>query len=136
VVLRGEGIHGLTAPLLEAGARSIVATQWQIEDAAVLPVVEDFYSALADGLDVASALQAAQVSSIRRGDPGALWAAFTLVGNPDVTLVLRRPSTVSPYWLAAILSLIVGVAAAVRQSRNHDGRAADGRSLHSPQAGA
>lgn len=118
VVLRGEGIHGLTAPLLEAGARSILATQWQIEDAAVLPFVEDFYGALADGLDVAAALQSAQLSSMRRGEPGALWAGFTLVGNPDVTLVLHRPSPVSPLTLTAIIALLGGLAVAMRQIRN------------------
>ena len=32
IVLGGEGLRGLTAPLLEAGARAVVATHWAIGD--------------------------------------------------------------------------------------------------------
>ncbi|MGH7536669.1 MAG: CHAT domain-containing protein [Gemmatimonadales bacterium] len=38
VVVDGEGVQGLTAPLLAAGARSVVATSWQVGDQLTVPL--------------------------------------------------------------------------------------------------
>ena len=82
VAITGEGMEGLTAPLLAAGARSIVATQWRIGDESTVRLVEDFYSGLAQGLPVADALRKAKLSAIARGAPPGQWARFTVVGDP------------------------------------------------------
>src|SRR6185436_8040944 len=42
-VVRGEGVQGLTAPLIAAGARAVVATLWPIRDADALRLVRHFY---------------------------------------------------------------------------------------------
>src|SRR5262249_42726552 len=92
VVVEGEGVQGLTAPLLQAGARSVVATSWRIGDQATVAFVESFYGALARGLPVADALRAAKLDSIERGANAKEWAVFTAVGDPlvQVPLVLPR----------------------------------------------
>jgi tetratricopeptide (TPR) repeat protein len=103
VVLRGEGIQGLTAPLLEAGARSVVATGWRIADQRVGRLVDSFYQSLAAGNAVADALRAAKLEAMRRGAPAAEWAAFVAVGDPmvRVPLVAAPGLVVRRSWMAA-----------------------------------
>jgi CHAT domain-containing protein len=91
VVVDGEGVEGLTAPLLQAGARAVVATQWAIDDRATARLVHDFYAAMATGLPVAEALRAAKLDAIRRAAPPRDWAAFTLVGDAGARVRLRTP---------------------------------------------
>lgn len=109
VVLGGEGVQGLTAPLLQAGARSVVATQWRIGDRSTVALVESFYGGLARRLPVAEALRAAKVEAIRRGAPPSEWAAFTAVGDPLVTVPLRFPPRAPSWWVAALAALALGV---------------------------
>jgi CHAT domain-containing protein len=102
VVLRGEGIQGLTAPLLQAGARSVVATGWRIADASAGRMVEAFYAALASGSPVGDALRAAKLDAIRRGATPSEWAAFVAVGDPTVRVPLVAPASLPwPHGLAA-----------------------------------
>ena len=133
VVVGGEGMQGLVAPLLQAGARSVVATQWRIGDESTVAFVEDFYDAMAGGLAVGDALQAAKLAAIRRGAPPAEWAAFTLVGDPLVTIPLRRPAPrFGPAPLVALtLVLGAGAAAALYSSRTRSARAMERRSVPS-----
>jgi tetratricopeptide (TPR) repeat protein len=91
VVVGGEGMQGLTAPLLAAGARSLVATQWRIDDREVVPVVDAFYTALATGQPVIDALRAAKLRALGAGRSPRAWAAFSVIGDPLVTVPLRAP---------------------------------------------
>lgn len=105
VVVRGEGVLGLTAPLLQAGARSVLATTWRVEDRATMGILEGFYGGLADGLSAGEALRDAKVAAIERGSPPSEWAAFVLVGDPTVRVPLRRPQAppVPLIWAAVLL---------------------------------
>ena len=135
VVVGGEGVQGLTAPLLQAGARAVVATQWRIGDESTVTFIQDFYDAMADGLPVGDALRAAKLAAIARGAPPSEWAAFTLVGDPLVRIPLRRPSPLFAPWLAVALTLLLGAAAAaavIYSSRTRSARAAERRSVPSP----
>jgi len=112
-IVEGEGVQGLTAPLLQAGARAVVATGWRIEDRSTVPFVDAFYRNLAGGSSVGDALQAAKLDAIRRGASPREWAAFTLVGDPLVTVPLRLPAAASHRWLVVVaLSGLVVVLAA------------------------
>jgi len=86
-VVAGEGVRGLTSAFLEAGARSVVATSWRVDDRAVAPLVGAFYDALARGEPVGTALRSARLAAQRRGDSVSVWGAFTLVGDPWQRLV-------------------------------------------------
>ena len=129
VAVRGEGVQGLAAPLLAIGARSVLATQWRIRDRDAVHFIEDFYRALARRATVGDAARAAKLAAIKRGDPPATWAAFTVVGDPFVTVPLREPMEWSP-WMVIVAGLgAVGVAyGAVTRTR----RVADRSSLPSP----
>jgi len=110
VVVGGEGVQGLTAPLLAAGARSVVATRWNVGDRSTVAFAQDFYAAVARGLAVGEALRAAKLAALRRGAPPRTWAAFTLVGDPFVGVPLRAPPPFSRWWPAR---LALGVACAL-----------------------
>ncbi|HEU4628395.1 MAG TPA: CHAT domain-containing tetratricopeptide repeat protein [Gemmatimonadaceae bacterium] len=121
VVLDGEGVQGLTAPLLQAGARAVVATGWRIDDRRTVRFVLDFYDALARGLAVGDALREAKLAALRRGAPAGEWAAFTVVGDPTVTIPLHEPPPALPpggiaLVVGGVLGL-VGIGVAVRTAR-------------------
>ncbi len=110
VVVEGEGVMGLTAPLLQAGARSVVATSWRIRDQATVAFVKSFYDALARDLPVADALRAAKLDALGRGAAPNEWAVFTAVGDPLVRVPLRTPLVASG-WVGLLLALPVVAAA-------------------------
>ncbi|HEY7480630.1 MAG TPA: CHAT domain-containing tetratricopeptide repeat protein [Gemmatimonadales bacterium] len=102
VLVAGEGVQGLTAPLLQAGARSVVATRWRIGDRAALRMVRPFYDALADGMPVADALRAAKLERLGRGAPTREWASFVAVGDPLTRIPLHRPPPGWRPWIAGL----------------------------------
>lgn len=107
-VIEGEGIQGLTAPLLEGGAGVVVATMWPVPDRAAAQFVEMFYRHLADGLRVGEALAAARRTRRDAGASPAEWAAFVAVGNAELFIPLRSPRNwvVPSAALAGLLALL------------------------------
>ena len=101
VVIAGEGVQGLTAPLLRAGARSVVATGWRVADRSTVQLVDGFYGALASGQPVGEALRTAKLAALARGAAPGEWAAFTVVGDPTVLVPVRRPPEPRQWYLAA-----------------------------------
>lgn len=76
------GIAGIS---LQAGARSAVASLWQVDDQSTAQLINQFYQNLRQGMGRAKALQLAQKSWLQqnpdvRNHPG-YWAALILVGN-------------------------------------------------------
>jgi len=91
----GEGVIGFTRAFLAAGASSVVATMWNVEDQTSFEMMKSFYAAWVGGADKSRALRRAQLSvlrSLRAGkirvngvalpDSPRLWAGYVLVGNP------------------------------------------------------
>jgi len=118
VVVNGEGVQGLTAPLLAAGARAVVATGWPVDDRATVTLVEELYRALADGQPVGSALRTAKLAALQRGLPVREWASFSVIGDPLVMVPLRAPRRMP--WsavVAASLAVFSIVALAVWRRR-------------------
>ena len=104
-MVEGEGVQGLTAPLIQAGTRSVVASQWRIGDRSTIAFIEDFYQALTRGMPVGDALRAAKLDALHRGAPPREWAAFTIVGDPLVHVPLEAP------WPGAWPSVVLAVVA-------------------------
>lgn len=82
--VRREGLIGLTRGFMHAGAPRVVASLWDIRDAATAELMQRFYAhMLRDGMRPAAALRAAQLSM--HADPRwkapFYWAAFTLQGE-------------------------------------------------------
>jgi len=82
--INGEGLVGLTRGFMYAGASRVVASLWQVDDAATAELMGAFYRAmLVDRLRPAAALRQAQIELMKQKrwhDP-YYWAAFTLQGE-------------------------------------------------------
>jgi CHAT domain-containing protein/tetratricopeptide (TPR) repeat protein len=82
--VRGEGLVGLTRGFMYAGASSVVASLWKVDDAATAELMKLFYSnMLQHGMKPAEALRAAQNTIRQRPEWRSphYWAAFTLQGE-------------------------------------------------------
>ncbi|HEY7634717.1 MAG TPA: CHAT domain-containing protein [Gemmatimonadales bacterium] len=101
VVVDGEGVQGLSAPLLQAGARSILATGWRINDRGTNRLIDAFYQELSRGQPEAQALRNAKLRMIQQKRPPGEWAAFTLMGDPTIRVRLRTSHEAMPYWISA-----------------------------------
>jgi CHAT domain-containing protein len=82
ITRRGEGALGLAWGFLAAGAASVVATLWDVDDRAVSPLFIDFHRRVASGMRPSDALRAAQRAARGRGQPEHVWASLQLVGQP------------------------------------------------------
>ncbi len=103
-VLGGEGLRGLTAPLLEAGARAVVATHWSIGDRSVVPFVDRFYAAMATGARVDDALRQAKLAAIRDGVSLADWGSFAVIGDGAMRMTFRQPRLTPVDWLRGVIT--------------------------------
>jgi hypothetical protein len=85
----------------------VIATLWPIGDRRTRLLVEDMYRSIAGGATVGAALQQAKRAARARGESAAVWAAFTLVGDPDVRLHLVEPGTSFGIWATLALASFV-----------------------------
>jgi CHAT domain-containing protein/tetratricopeptide (TPR) repeat protein len=77
-----EGVSSVAHGFLAAGAASVIATLWPIDDDAAARFFPRVHRYLARGMSPAEALRAAQLESIQRGDvPASLWAAVQDIGS-------------------------------------------------------
>jgi CHAT domain-containing protein/tetratricopeptide (TPR) repeat protein len=95
-----EGLLGVTAPLLEAGARSVVSTMWELDDERAAPVIDSLYSRMAAGARVGAALRQAKLAAMRQGVAPREWASLALWGDPLARPALEPPRRI-PVALAA-----------------------------------
>lgn len=87
--IRGEGLFGLTRAFEYAGARSVLASLWKVDDDAALALMTRFYTNLKAGQPKDEALRSAQLALIRGSETGVParlslpvhWAAFQLDGD-------------------------------------------------------
>ena len=82
--VRGEGLIGLTRGFMYAGASSVVASLWKVDDEATAELMRYFYSyMLKDGLSPAAALRKAQVkmSQQKRWQSPYYWSGFIIQGQ-------------------------------------------------------
>jgi CHAT domain-containing protein len=86
---RGEGLIGLTRGFMYAGAASVVASLWEVDDEVTAELMKHFYThMLRDGMTPPAALRAAQntIRSQSKWKAPYFWAGFTIQGDPDVNL--------------------------------------------------
>jgi CHAT domain-containing protein/Tfp pilus assembly protein PilF len=82
--IRGEGLVGLTRGFMYAGAARVMASLWQVDDAATAELMKRFYRRmLQDGKRPAAALREAQIEMWKRPQWQSpyYWGAFVLQGE-------------------------------------------------------
>jgi CHAT domain-containing protein len=108
---RGEGPLSLTRGFMYAGASSVVASLWKVDDEATSELMKRFYeNMLQRGMTPAAALRGAQ-NSIRQEPQWSspyYWAAFTLQG--DYRQVIKPTSANAE---STRLLIIIGVVLAI-----------------------
>lgn len=131
-VTTGEGLAGLSTAFLAAGARTVVASLWPVEDEVTARLMREFYLRLARGEPAGEALRAAR-ERLRR-DPRTAhpfhWAGFVITGEAGSTPRLRTLPFPRDQWpdyllgvciLLTILSGVLGVRAARRSRSSRTG---------------
>ena len=77
----GSEIVGLNRSFLYAGAPSVLATLWSIDDKATASFMGSLYGSLERKAGMAESLRSAQMDMIRQGREPYYWAAFVLTGR-------------------------------------------------------
>ncbi len=94
--VRGEGLIGLTRGFMHAGASSVVASLWKVDDEATAELMKYFYTnMLKKGMRPAAALREAQ-NTLRQSPQWSsphYWAGFTLQGEFKDQIKLPPPTS-------------------------------------------
>jgi CHAT domain-containing protein len=92
--LEGEGPLGLARGFLVAGARSVVASLWDVDDAATARLMDAFYDSLAAGLSKAEALRRArrEIRGVQATSSARYWAPFVIIGDGEGVVPGTRSS--------------------------------------------
>ena len=86
----GEELLGLSGGFLQAGARAVLVSIWNVLDRSSALFMDRFYKELGAGQTAASALARA-MRETRRQQPHPLhWAPYMLIGDPDVRIFPQR----------------------------------------------
>jgi CHAT domain-containing protein/uncharacterized protein HemY len=79
---KGDDIIGLNRAFIYAGASSVIASLWTVNDEATSLLMKEFYCRLKAGMRKAEALQGAQTATRKKYPHPYYWAAFVLTGDP------------------------------------------------------
>ena len=83
----GEGIKGLARSFLDAGARAVLVSLWNVDDRATAELMARFYENISRGMSPSQALKVAKTAMHRRPGAGAfIWAPFILIGDQGVSV--------------------------------------------------
>jgi CHAT domain-containing protein len=77
-----------------SGARTVVSSLWQVDDASTAALMDRFYGALARGATAGTALREArrELAHAPATSQPYYWAAFVLTGDGRTLLPLRGPT--------------------------------------------
>ncbi len=91
-----EGIMNLARAFLMAGARSVVASLWDVDDRSSAALMTRFYAHIAKGETVADSLRAAQSDYLKEfgnNIPAYFWAGWTVIGDGTRRISVQTEST-------------------------------------------
>jgi CHAT domain-containing protein len=78
----GEGVLGLSRAFINAGARAVLVSLWEVPDESTALFMEEFYRLLAQGIDKVEALKKAKEYLRMKGyENPFFWAPFILIGD-------------------------------------------------------
>ena len=80
-VYAGDELMGLTRAFLGAGATTLVASLWLVQDETTAELMENWYEHLSEGVGRATALRNAQLALKDKFPHPYYWAPFVLIGQ-------------------------------------------------------
>ncbi|MEO5345934.1 MAG: tetratricopeptide repeat protein [Magnetococcus sp. YQC-9] len=82
-VHEGEGVYGLRRAFQEAGARTVIASLWEVSDAGTQALMTSLYARLSEGMHPHRALREAQLDLLESNEwhHPYIWAAFMMIGE-------------------------------------------------------
>ena len=107
--IKGEGMVGLTHSFISAGAKSVVASLWKVDDQATAALMKDMYPAMLEqGMTPAAALRAAKlrVMQDKRWAAPYYWAGFIIQGEYTNHITVENNSS-RRLGVIVLLSLLV-----------------------------
>ncbi len=111
-LLGGEGAQSLARAFLEAGAGSVLASLWPLEDQEAAELLGDVSKELGRGQSVAGALRAARRAAMDGGMPPSGWAGVIVLGNGDARPLRARKGSIPwgvPVGIAIMAIFMIGV---------------------------
>lgn len=114
--VRGEGLVGLSRGFIYAGASSVVATLWKVDDRATTQLMTQFYKGLfEEGLTTSAALRKAKLSMWQQPRYRApfFWAAFELQGEYREKITVPQRTRLGTRRMLLIVLISISVAALV-----------------------
>ncbi|MEM6455875.1 MAG: CHAT domain-containing protein, partial [Acidobacteriota bacterium] len=119
-LLHGEGLQSLAQAFFRAGARTVVASQWPLEDSEAHHFFEQFYASLRTGATVGEAVTRVQRLWLAAGLPSEAWAGVIVMGDGDARLSRVSPSqqhrVVYGLWCLAA-AILAGAYGPLRKKR-------------------
>ena len=92
-IYKGEGAMSLANACFYAGAQSVVATLWSVEDKQTFDIITSFYDYLEQGYTKDKALQSAQLDFIKNNSEDFhhpyYWAGFTVIGDNEALIFVK-----------------------------------------------
>jgi CHAT domain-containing protein/tetratricopeptide (TPR) repeat protein len=79
-LMQGDEISGLARTILSAGAKTVVSSLWDVDDASTALLMQQFYAGLHKGKSPAAALRAAALVVRKKYPHPMFWAPFVVTG--------------------------------------------------------
>ncbi len=107
----GEGIASIARSFAYAGARSLVATRWNVNDRTTRDIIVNFFEKIKDGLpkDVAlnQSINAFIQSNSRHHAHPFYWASFLAIGNMQPVSMVKTTRPI--FWSVIILVCVLAI---------------------------
>jgi CHAT domain-containing protein/tetratricopeptide (TPR) repeat protein len=126
--IKGEGLVGLTHSFMSAGAKSVVASLWKVDDRATAALMADFYEGmLQKDMTPAAALRSAKLKmmSQKQWSPPYYWAGFVLQGEYTNHIAVARNRWLRPGLIFLFVLILIASALLVFQKRRRQIRPAE-----------
>lgn len=112
---QGEGVISLARACTYSGARSVIASLWQVDDESTATLMKEFYEELATGKSKQEALRQAKLSIIQTNEHlfahPFFWASMVPMGQMDPIASGNRIAI----WILLLAFVLLGIALVVRR---------------------
>ncbi len=130
-IRQGEGVYSLQRAFQEAGAKSVLATLWKVDDKATQLFMEKFYTRYMSGMSAQKAVRDTQLDFInsKRYSHPYYWSSFVMIGGRSDDLdqmelqIEKVVAEKSGYkFIISVIAIIMGLALLILAHRKKEKR--------------